>query len=148
MPSDIATLEPRTPDRSRLRFQWWWLPLAVGLVFIIATIPRLFANPATVDRVNFVNHTEYAMDVEVTGAGHDGWTAAGIAERQRTTSLQDVVDQGKTWIFRFTSQGVSGGELRLTKEDLAHADWKVDIPDSVGTRLAREGATPTPPPDY
>ena len=148
MPSDIATLSPRTPDRSRLRLQWWWLLVGVGAVIIVATVPRLLATPATVDHVSFVNHTQYAIDVEASGAAHDGWTALATAERQRTTSAQAVVDQGRTWVFRFTSQGFSGGELRFTKDALARAGWKIDIPDAVGRRLAAEGATPTPPPDF
>ena len=48
------------------------------------------------------------------------------------------------WIFRFHSQGLKGGELRLTKDDLARVSWRVVIPDSIGRRMAGQGASPTP----
>ena len=111
-------------------------------------LPRTFAGPATISRVTFVNPTSYALGIEVTGAREDGWTDLATAERERTTEVRDVVDPGKTWIFRFESQGVDGGELRLSKDELARAGWKVEIPASVGDRLAEKGAPPTPPPGF
>ena len=148
MPSDTATLRPRSPDRPRLRFQWWWIPVAVGVIAIVAIIPRAFSNRSTVAQVSIVNNTSYALDVQVAGAGKNGWTGITTAERNQTTVVQDVVDQGTTWVFRVRSQGVEGGELTFSKAALERAAWKVVIPDSVATRLASAGATPTPPPGY
>ena len=148
MPPDTATIRPRSPDRPKLRFQWWWPALAIAAIAIVVVLPRTFAGPATISRVTFVNPTDYALGIEVTGGHEDGWTDLTTAERERTTEVRDVVDQGKTWIFRFESQGVDGGELRLSKDALAHAGWKVEIPASVGARLARKGAPPTPPPGF
>jgi hypothetical protein len=106
------------------------------------------SQPATVHRVSIDNETSYALNVEVTGANHDGWTGLATAERERTTDVSDVVDQGKTWIFRVDSQGVDGGEITVSRDDLVRAGWKVVIPASVGTRLAAGGAPATPPPDF
>jgi hypothetical protein len=131
-----------------VRFRWWWIPLAVAAIAIVAIIPRAFSNPSTISQVSIVNNTSYALDVQVAGASKDGWTGLTTAERNKTTVVQDVVDQGKTWIFRLQSQGIDGGELTFSKADLEHSGWKVVIPDSVATRLASEGATPTPPPGF
>jgi hypothetical protein len=55
-----------------------------------------------------------------------------------------VVDQGEVWLFRFDSQGKTGGELRLNRSELEASGWRIAIPDEVGTRLADAGAPPTP----
>jgi hypothetical protein len=39
---------------------------------MVLAVPRLFASPATIDRVSVVNHTSYAMDVQVTGTSDGG----------------------------------------------------------------------------
>ncbi len=147
MPSDTATL-PRSPDRPRVRFQWWWIPLAVVVVAIAAIIPRALSNPPHIAQVSIVNDTSYALDVQVAGASKDGWTGLATAERNQTTVVNDVIDQGNTWIFRLESQGVDGGELHYSKSELERAGWKIVIPDSVSKQLASQGATPTPPPGF
>jgi len=58
--------------------------------------------------------------------------------------VAEVIDQGEVWLFRFDSQGSSGGELRLTRAELEASDWTVVVPAEVGTRLAQAGAPPTP----
>jgi hypothetical protein len=126
----------------------WLLPVIVVAVAGLGLVSRSMSQPATVHRLSIVNDTPYALDVEVTGASRDGWTGLATAERERTTDVSDVVDQGQTWIFRVGSQGVDGGEVTVSRDDLARSDWKVVIPASVGTRLAAEGAPPTPPPDF
>jgi hypothetical protein len=117
-------------------------------VAIVIAVPRLLAAPSTVSRVSIVNNTKYALDVQVTDSGKDGWTDLTTAQQQDTTVVRDVVDQGNTWIFHVQSQGFDGGELQFTKDDLKRADWKIVIPESVGTKLAGEGAPPPPPPNF
>jgi hypothetical protein len=142
----LSTIAPHTADRPSLRIRSWWLPALLAVALIVAALPRIVADPAMVHRITLVNRTVYAMHVEVTGGQRDGWTGVGIAEREDTTVVRDVVDQGRSWIFRFESQGFVGGELRLAKGDLARSGWRVVISESVGERLARQGASPTPLP--
>jgi hypothetical protein len=148
VPSETATLRPHSPDRPRLRFQWWWIALVVVVIMTVVLLARASENPSTIGHVTFVNPTQYALDVEVAGANKNSWTDLGTAERERTTVVNDVIDQGETWIVRVGSQGAAGGELRLSRDALQRAGWKVEIPESVGTRLATEGAAPTPPPGF
>jgi len=148
MTPDLSTVALRTPDRPKLRPRWWWFPSLLLVALIVAAVPKVVADPAKVHRVTFVNRTTYAIHVEASDERRDGWTGLGIVERQGTTAVRDVADQGREWIFRFESQGVDGGELRLRRDDLARSGWRVVIPESVGERLAREGATPTPPTDF
>ena len=115
MTSAISTVTTRSPDRPKLRVQWW-IPVLLVVVLIAAVLPRLLANTPTAPEITLVNRTKYAMHVQATDAGRDGWTGMGTVERQDTTVVRDVVDQGSEWIFHFESQGVDGGELRYRKK--------------------------------
>ncbi|MDQ4089069.1 MAG: hypothetical protein M3163_02010, partial [Actinomycetota bacterium] len=68
----------------------------------------------------------------------------GFARQNATTEVHEVTDQGDVWVFRFDSQGATGGELRLTRAQLEASGWTVSIPAEVGRRLADAGAPPTP----
>lgn len=116
------------------------LAVAVGLTFVAG----LSGGPSTVARITFENPTVYALDIEVSPGTATGWTSAGSVRQQSTADVLEVIDQGDVWLFRFDSQGATGGELRLTRSELAASDWRIRIPDEVGTRLADAGAPPTP----
>lgn len=113
---------------------------AIGLTFVV----NLSSGPATVPRITLENPTPYALDVEVSPAPGAGWTSAGSVRQQSTADVQEVIDQGDVWIFRFDSQGETGGELRLSRAELVASDWRVVVPTEVGRRLAEAGAPPTP----
>jgi hypothetical protein len=52
-----------------------------------------------------------------------------------TATSDDVLDQGDEWLFSFSSGGVDGGTLRVSRAKLAAGDWRVEIPESVVQRL-------------
>ncbi len=49
----------------------------------------------------------------------------------------EVVDMGPVWIFRFSSQGQDGGELRTTGAELRGRRWSIEVPADVVDRCAR-----------
>lgn len=116
------------------------LAAAVGLTSLVG----LSSGPGTVSRITFENPTVYALDIEVSPGTGTGWTSAGSVRQKSTADVHEVIDQGEQWLFRFDSQGSSGGELRLTRSDLEASGWTVAIPAEVGRRLAEAGAPPTP----
>jgi hypothetical protein len=145
MPPDIATRAPRAHRRLPARWFWWLWPAAIVTVaVIVAAAPRVFVDPPRIGHLSFENRTQYALEVEVTGAQRDGWLLLGTAERGATTVAPRVPDQGDAWIFHFESQGLDGGELPLSKDDLVRSGWRVVIPSAIGDRLASRGASPTP----
>jgi hypothetical protein len=141
-----TVIEPRTPNRSpqRLGLLVGAAGLAVAAALALASLVDIGGGRATVARLTYENPTDYALDVEVSSESGDGWTAAGFVAKRSTGAAEEVVDQGDVWLFRFRSQGVSGGELRLTRTELAGAEWTVAVPVDVGRRLAEAGAPPTP----
>ena len=134
-------MSPRTTDRTAPRrdlprlgpFRGFWLLAALATLTCLVGANRLLAGPAFVHRITVVNPTAYAVDVDLTGAGRHGWLEVGAAERRSTTVLEEVLDQGSTWIVRLA--GGEGGELRFTREELARAGWRVEIPTAMEARL-------------
>jgi hypothetical protein len=118
----------------------------VGLAVVIGltTLVGQTSGPKTVDRITFENPTAYALDIEVSSGAAGGWTSAGSVRQKSTAEVSEVIDQGDVWVFRFDSQGASGGELRLSRTELEASGWRVSVPAEVGTRLAATGAPPTP----
>jgi hypothetical protein len=104
---------------------------------------QLLDNPEFVSRVRIHNPSQLLVDVDATSADRDGWVAIAIARPSTTTSVREVIDQGKTWVFRFSSIGIDGGELVETRAQLERAHWTIVIPSDVILRLRRAGATPS-----
>jgi hypothetical protein len=118
--------------------------LVVAITLIVVTGPRLFVDVPRVGPLSFVNTTPYSMEVDVTGAGRDGWLPLGTARRGGTTQKAEVIDQGREWTFRFRAQGLEGGEMRVAKADLVRSQWRVVISEAIARRLAAQGAPPSP----
>jgi hypothetical protein len=134
-------VSPRTadrpaPPRDRPRvaaFQWLWLLAALATVIGLVGVTRLLVGPPFVERITVVNPTPYPVDVEVTGAERPGWLQLGEAEKRATTVFADVLDQGSVWTFRLAAG--EGGDLHITKAQLARAGWRVEIPTAMEARL-------------
>jgi hypothetical protein len=138
--------QPDAPDRTRRSVGIGMAAAALGLAAALAMafVAGLSGGPTTVPRLTFDNPTDYALAIEVRPAGDPAWTSAGSVAQRSTGVVEEVVDQGELWVFRFDSQGRSGGELRLTRAELEQSGWRVEVPHEVGARLAQNGAPPTP----
>lgn len=141
-----TVVQPAAPDKVRHRLGLGVGAVVLGLVVAVGLtfVAGLSGDPSTVARITFENPTVYALDIEVSPGTDTGSTSAGSVRQQSTADVFEVIDQGDVWLFRFDSQGATGGELRLTRAELAASDWRILIPDKVGTRLADAGAPPTP----
>jgi hypothetical protein len=143
-----ATVEPDSRGtylKLRGHVRWWWPLVALFAVIALFLVSNLAGSPAkTVARVTFVNTTAYDIDVNVSGAGSGGTLALGTARANRTTDVQDVVDQGRSWVLHFGAQGVDGGAVRMDRADLERASWRVTIPAGVAQRLAGAGLQASP----
>ena len=141
-----TTLQPETSGRTRRGVALGVAGAAVALLAVVGMtfVVGLSGGPSTVSRITFVNPTVYSLNVEVNPGSGGSWTSAGFVPKQSTTDVEEVPDQGATWIFRFDGQGHQGGELRLTRDELERDGWRIEIPDEVGRRLHDAGAPPTP----
>jgi hypothetical protein len=139
-------VHPDAPDLVRGKVRLWIgaAVLAVAVAAALAFLVGPSAGPATVPRLTFENNTAYTLDIEVSPGTSTGWTSAGSVRQHTTADVNEVIDQGDVWLFRFDSQGEEGGQLRLSRSELQASGWRIVVPDDVGTRLAAAGAPPTP----
>lgn len=141
-----AVVQPESPDHIGDKIKLGAGALVLGLVtaLALAFVLSRSAGPAKVARLTFENPTVYAIDIDVSPGTGTGWTSVGSVRQQSTVDVEEVTDQGDEWLFRFDSQGETGGELRLSRSELEASGWRVVIPPEVGSRLAEAGAPPTP----
>ena len=118
--------------------------LAAALVAAVAVVAAAaLRDPANVVHLSIQNGTDYQVNVEVKGAGDNAWLDLGDVGRGRTTTLEQIADQGAQWVFRFSYGGVDAGELTVSRADLARARWTLVVPPTVGTRLHDAGLRPS-----
>jgi hypothetical protein len=100
------------------------------------------ATPSLVDEVTVVNNSDYGVDVAVRESDDEGRLLLGRALPGAATARQDVVDVGDRWIFSFTRAGVEGGEVELSRDQLAQAGWRVTVPETVAATFVQSGLRP------
>ena len=65
--------------------------------------------------------------------------------RGATVSTLDVLDQGDDWIFGFSSGGIDGGSVRVSRAKLAADGWRLVVPEAVVARLQSVAVRPGVP---
>ena len=137
---------PRSPSVRNPR------PVILAVVGVIAAVvalvfvaQRLTPSKSFVSRVTIVNPTPYHLDIDVIGAGRKVGVGLGPVRREQTKDFEDVIDQGREWIFRFRSGGTDGGEARISRTQLEHDRWRLTVPPEVTQRLQSAGLRPSPP---
>jgi hypothetical protein len=97
-----------------------------------------------VDEVTVVNDTDYSANVDVTGRARDGWVDLTAVQPDSTTTVEEVIDQGEVWIFRFDYVGKHEEEVEVTRGELERNDWTVEVPESFEQRLHDLDVPPPP----
>ena len=115
------------------------LLLLLPLLFLLGSCDDV----TYVERVVLVNPTDYQVLVDVKGAADSSWQGLGIAKRQSETLVQEVIDQGDTWIFRFSYVGEAAGEDRISRSSLMRERWRYQIPERIGELLKEKGYAPS-----
>jgi hypothetical protein len=113
-----------------------------SLVLLALVVTACSGRPPTVDRITIANPTDYELDVEVT-QDREGWLPLAVVEARSERFVQEVIDQGEVWIFRFLHWGDPVGELAVTRGALARNGWRVEVPGEVQERLQQLGRPPS-----
>lgn len=98
---------------------------------------------AYLDGIVLVNETEYAANVDVRGDGGN-WLGLGTVSANETREIDEVIDQGAEWTFRFSYATYEPVELTLGRDELMGSGWRVEVPVEFEESLRAEGVSPPP----
>jgi hypothetical protein len=115
-------------------------PLSVIVLFVVGAllcVGMAFAlrDPDVVPRVTVANASPLAINVDVRGTPSGSRLVLDAVPPGGRMTNVDVLDQGDQWIFGFTSGGVDGGSIRVSRAKLAADGWRLSVPDEVIARL-------------
>jgi len=113
--------------------------LLLAMLFVSGCSSVSFAADIT-----FLNETDYPAHVEVSDTSRQAWLDLTIAQRDQETTVQEVIDQGEVWVFRFDYAGKHEQEVEFSRSELERLDWTVEVPQSFGDTLQRLGVEPPP----
>ena len=131
---------PHAPRRSVPPFSL--IALVVSGALLCGGMALALRNSEVVSRVTIENRSSIAIDVDVRGSTHgDRLILQPVPPHERVSTF-DVLDQGSEWVFGFSSGGVDGGSVRVSRDELATDGWRLVIPDRVVQRLQSNAFVP------
>jgi hypothetical protein len=92
-------------------------------------------DPDIVPRVTVTNTSTLPVNVDVRGTPSGNRLILDTVPPGGRIANVDVLEQGDQWIFGFTSGGVDGGSVRVSRATLAADGWRLAVPDEVIARL-------------
>jgi hypothetical protein len=111
--------------------------IAVALAQLLVTTPPKRT-------LTIVNGSDYELTVEAARPGDSSWTPVTIVDPRQSGRQARTIDQGDQWVFRFSGQGRSSGEVAISAEQLETDSWQFVVPPEVIAELENAGATPPP----
>ncbi len=114
------------------------LAVAALVTFLSAS---LFDRPTQfVHHLGIVNPTIFQVEVDVRPQREGAlWLTLGGIRSEATRTVEEILDQGPRWVFRFSYGGFEAGELAVTRGELQRAGWMLTIPPEIGERLKMQG---------
>ncbi len=106
---------------------------AIGACIFLAV--GACSDVSFVDEVTIVNDTEYSANVDVTDETRDAWLRLTSAQPQSTTTVEQIIDQGEMWVFRFDYVDKYQEEVEISRHELEQNDWTIEVPSSFEQRL-------------
>jgi hypothetical protein len=110
------------------------LPVAalLGFVVVFAGVLRLLEPPTTIDRVTVENRSGTDIEVGVTDESRDGELLLAAVDPGASTRVDEVIDQGSSWVFRITHAGDELGTVERSRDRLQDDGWRVVVPADLG----------------
>jgi hypothetical protein len=105
-----------------------WL-LGVMLVAAVLAGTLMLPRGATfVDRLTLHNRTNDQLQVALRSAESDDRIPIATLEPHDTTRVDEVGDQGSTWVFVVSRHGRELVRFVIPRDALASASWRLEIP--------------------
>ena len=115
---------------------------AVGLLVLLLLL-EASSDPRRVAKLTVTNPSPYQVNLEISDAREERWLDLGAVGREKSRTIEELPDLGDGWVFRFSSGGVDGGRLEVTRATLRDAGWKITVPPGVAERFEAAGLTPS-----
>ncbi len=140
--SPVATRSSPAPLRNRGIVATVLITVLAAALALLVVVPAT-RSPAFVDRITVVN--PHPWSVEVAVAGEEGGAELPIASvgRERSHTVHDVLDQGRSWSFTFAYGGVDGGQLVISRSELERTGWTITVPEGFAARMRMAGMGPS-----
>lgn len=116
----------------------------LGAVGALVVVVGACSDVSLVDSITIANDMVYPAEAEVTGEERNGWLRLTLAQQGAETTVEEVIDQGETWIFRFDYIGKHEEEVEISRQELEQNDWTIEVPPSFEQRLRALGIPPPP----
>ena len=118
-----------------------WVPAAIGACILL--VGSACSDVTFIDEVTIVNDTEYPAHVAVTDGTGDAWMGLTTVDPQSRMTVEEVLDQGDMWVFRFDYVGKHQEEVEVSRRELEQNGWAIDVPSNFEQRLRdRDGLAP------
>jgi hypothetical protein len=118
------------------------IALVIAGVLLCAAMAYALRDPEVVSSVTVENPGQLDVNVSVRSANDEGQLILATVPPTTSATNLDVLDMGDEWIFSFSSGGVDGGTMRVSRAELAADGWRIVVPESVIQRLASGAFVP------
>ena len=130
---------PATSSPGRTAAGW----AAAGVAALLGAVAagEVLEPPPTVD---LVVANESAADVTIVVDGADGGPILPVAtiDAGEERTVEEVLDQGRSWVLTFRVAGEDAGQLEVSRSDLAGDGFRIVVPAGTGRGAAApEAAT-------
>jgi hypothetical protein len=143
---DVVTTTTISPRRRPLGLrpdQRAGIGAGVALLLLLFGSTLVPDPPPTVRQVTIVNPHSWQANVAVGRTGSDpGWIPVATPNRASTFTTHDVIDQGPTWLIRFSYAGLQT-TATVARADLARSNWIIRVPDQFADALSAAGVAPS-----
>ncbi|MGH2734446.1 MAG: hypothetical protein ACRDKZ_02610 [Actinomycetota bacterium] len=129
----------RSPSRTALV-----RTVAMGLLLCVVFAASSCSDVEFIEQLTIVNETDYPANVAVADGRRNGWLILTTSNKQSTTTVEQVIDQGEVWTFRWDYAGRHEEEVEVNRDDLERSDWRVEVPQSFHDALQELGIPPPP----
>jgi hypothetical protein len=130
-----ATTTETRPRGARRITLTWVLPAVLALVAMLLVVALTLGAPGR-ETLRFDNRTDVAVRVTASDDGRNGWLPVATVDAQGRSRVDEVLDQGDVWRFRYEVGPDRIAEVRKTRDQLATADWTVVIPPEAADALS------------
>jgi hypothetical protein len=122
-------------------------PVSIVILFVVGALlcggmAYAVRDPDFVPRVTVANPSSLPVNVDVRGTATGNRLILDTVPPGGRANNLDVLEQGDEWIFGFSSGGVDGGSVRVSRGKLAADGWRLEIPDDVVGRLQQGSFVP------